>query len=448
LNSNLPSVLTYLYWILTLANIYISSRIYRKLGSSLSLRSLDPYSYLFFSQLFFCVLGSSFISSDLFQTEILYALGKSSFVYFLGWLTVQYSFVALAYALYLFNSSLANCSTIFIFRTRLSNPIRHRSLNVMLTSLIFIVLLLATIYVVSSNLYHPLIMVFNFSSEALAQIRSETKIGFPGIAFIRDYLFSGLAQIFSLYLFSVLLQKTTPVRCTLFIFSILLAFYATTFNLEKGPFIIYLISLLSMESLHGRVISKARIIALVFALAGLLLFFYLLTLGFDRPFSYFINEILGRIFLAQVSGVYLSLYTFPHYHDFIGFSGLSLFASALSLHPSDGVGRVLMSLYWPLEVKQGLLGYLSSYFPSEAYGNYGFSGLLLSPFIVALSTSLLTFLSLSFRNYHLGSSVFVYSLFNLPFTSSFVPFFYNPGLLFLLLILFSFDRISTVKRRY
>jgi hypothetical protein len=180
-------------------------------------------------------------------------------------------------------------------------------------------------------------------------------------------------------------------------------------------------------------------------IALLIISAYFLTLGNDITFSYLLDEISGRIFIAQVAGVFMTLSVFPDKFNFIGLDGINIWATAFDFPQSEGVPRIVMRYFWPTEVDSGLLGYMSSYFPSEAYGNFGVLGVLIAPFFVGMITIAYIAIFMRLRNVHLGSALVIYIIFNLPYTSNFTAFYYNPGLLLLIFSIVIFDSLTTPK---
>jgi hypothetical protein len=225
----------------------------------------------------------------------------------------------------------------------------------------------------------------------------------------------------------------------------LIAVIATTSNLEKGGFMIFLVSMFSLRTIAGHR-PNWKVVAMLFILLLLVLALsYRFTIGDHVDGAYLLREISGRIFVAQVAGVFMTLSAFPENIPFVGFTGIRLISSIFGFTQSEGSPRLVMSFFWPAEVDLGLLGYMSSYFPAEAYGNFGWPGAIVAPVIVGLSTVLYTAALLQLRNAHLRRAAVVFLLFNLPFTSNYSYFYYSPGLTILTIFLLICDRMSLVR---
>jgi hypothetical protein len=63
----------------TFFNLIATGYLYRNLGASLNISSPDPFSYLFFSQVLFAIIGSYLVVANLENSEWLSYLNKNDF---------------------------------------------------------------------------------------------------------------------------------------------------------------------------------------------------------------------------------------------------------------------------------------------------------------------------------------------------------------------------------
>jgi hypothetical protein len=420
----------------TVVTAIITFRLYRWAGARFDLKSIDPLTYIYFLQLIMASLGSYIIGANLVANDWVNYLSPMDPVRVIGWGIVQYGFFAgalgLLIGLKLFNrnepvaSLLRNTS----FRDN------RRSYHLMVWVILFTICVGAGLHVYTALGGFPLLSALSSNGDTLAAVRSKTKLGFSGITFIRDFGFIATSQIIAYYSYSLKLgNPNSRVFGTLFWLSLVLAILGLTINLEKGPLVIFFFSLMVIRFFHGRRSSMWAQTLSFLLLACLLVVTYLLTLGFDRTVWFFVDEIMGRILIAQVAGVFMTLSVFPEQYDFVLFSGIGVFSDAFGGPQSEGSPRIVMQHFRPIEVAAGLLGYKSSFYVAEAYGNFGAVGVLISPFIVGGVTAFYFIFFRRFQNKHLGVAGVTFIAFNLPYTSNFSAFYYNPGLWILLLIL-------------
>lgn len=432
---------------LTALNIFVTGHLYIRLGASLNLKTPDPYTYLFISQLVFAVFGSYFVLLSFDNTDWLTYLDSDSQVRLLGWLIVQYSFFAMSIAMVFAQSLLIRNRLRINFHKKLAS--HTPKLFHEYKTIIFLVFIVAIsgFYVFWTIGYIPILKLSESTGTALAIIRSETKLGYDGMGLIRDNFFIGLSQIVALYVFSLYLScKSSRVYKFTFFALIVVVLMSTTTNLEKGAFLVFLVSLISMYAYRGNSFSIYKVIVIGLALLTVLILAYRITFGDYVNGSYLVSEITGRIFIAQVAGVFMTLSVFPEIIPFVGFDGIGFFAKLFDYAQNEGSPRLVMSYFWPKEVELGLNGFMSSYFPAEAYGNFGVTGVLLAPFIVGITTVAYISIFIRLRNPHLGAACILYIIFNLPFTSNFAFFYYSPGLWIFTLFIWSSDKVLSYRR--
>ncbi|MBK57149.1 MAG: hypothetical protein CMC84_07685 [Flavobacteriaceae bacterium] len=414
----------------------ITYRFYRLSGARFELTSIDPLTFIYFLQLIMASVGSYIIAANLIDNDWINYLAPTEAVRFIGWGVVQYGFLGCSIGIFLGLKIFDRQHSRLNFLDNLSSKDVPKASHAVIWIFLFCLCFASGLHVYLSIGSFPIFSAFSSIGEALAIIRSDTKLGFPGVVFIRDFGFVALGQILAYYSYSLKLRyrKSIGPRILYWI-SLVIAFLALTLNLEKGPIVIFFFSLLVIRFFHGHRSSPMAQGLVFFLIGSLLVGTYLVTFGTDLPVEYFVEEIMGRIFIAQVAGVFMTLSIFPSEYDFVFFSGIGVLSDAFGGSQSAGSPRMVMEHFRPTEVAAGLLGYKSSYFVAEAYGNFGIIGMLLSPFIVGAITSLYFAILKKFKNQNLAIAGITYITFNLPYTSNFASFYYNPGLWILLLIL-------------
>ncbi len=414
----------------------VTYRFYRLSGARFELTCIDPLTYIYFLQLIMASVGSYIVAANLIDNDWINYLAPTDAVRFIGWGVVQYGFLGCSIGIFLGLKIFDRNHSRLNFLDNLSYKEIPWASHIFIWIFLFCICFASGLHVFLSIGSIPLLSALSSIGDALAIIRSDTKIGFSGVTFIRDFGFVALGQILAYYAYSLKLHYQASLSLKiLFWISLVIAILALTVNLEKGPIVIFFFSLLVIRFFHGRR-SSPMAQGFAFLLIGsLLVGTYLVTLGTDLPVAYFVEEITGRILVAQVAGVFMTLSIFPVEHDFVLFSGIGILSDAFGGSQSAGSPRMVMEHFRPNEVAAGLAGYKSSYFIAEAYGNFGFIGVLLSPFIVGAITSFYFAILKKFQNPNLAIAGITYIAFNLPYTSNFTAFYYNPGLWIVLLIL-------------
>ena len=102
----------------------------------------------------------------------------------------------------------------------------------------------------------------------------------------------------------------------------------------------------------------------------------------------------------------------------------------------------------PIGVEAGTAGVANTLFIGEAYANFALYGLLLSPFIVGSIIQLSYILIQKLPKNPIWVGLFCYLSYSWPVTGDFVGFLYNPGLLFIIVLLIGILLGGAVIRRY
>lgn len=144
--------------------------------------------------------------------------------------------------------------------------------------------------------------------------------------------------------------------------------------------------------------------------------------------------------MSQCGGTFMTLDLFPSVIDHLGFSSVSsLWASLFNLEYSETSARLIMGELFPGAVMEGTAGVMNSLFIAEAWANFGWYGLIISPIYVGFIIQSLFLFFLKSPKTPFFLAFFVYYSARSSLTGGFNAYIYNPQvLLFLgLIILFN-----------
>lgn len=369
----------------------VSFMMFRNVAGSMSLGNLNMISYTFYLYIFLM----SFVGSILIVNNLdnHYIINKIKFeqTRFTAWWMICYMIIALPAGMMVSKLFFPIKSSSRSLLDYFSRPIvslispRDTFLRYFLYGLSALSIL-AAIYTWYSMRHVPLVSLLSGQTgEALSRQRSESSLAFGGIEYIRNIFGLTMGPLLSYIAYAY--YKMTKSRgdqlwfSTLFITSMVLLLS----DLQKSPVILYLIGFLMMIIfIRGGV----RIGRVVFF--GLVALFLLVILYFSLSDTVTIDEMLslntgivGRVFLTSVAGFYHSLEIFPNSVDFLGFSTISNFLSDfLGIEHNERAGRIIMEHVFPNQTYSGTTGVMNAIFISEAWANFGFMGVLLSPVYV------------------------------------------------------------------
>ena len=181
-------------------------------------------------------------------------------------------------------------------------------------------------------------------------------------------------------------------------------------------------------------------------IGALLLIWYLLVDFDSLEYLYDPTKegLIARIVISEISALYAHIAYFSDLES-LGFSSISGSLSALFGLPNNPrSGEIIMQVLNPSWVERGLSGTFNTHFTGEAFANFSYAGLFLSPFVVGFSfifyNKLIKILS---SREHFPMMLFL--TFNLNVMAGFNNFIYFP---FFVLSLLVFLFIKLMRQSY
>lgn len=424
------------FTIISLIVLYCSIRLFKLNIGSFSITQLNMMSWIFYYEL----LAESFVASVLVINNIdnHYAIaraGEAARLY--GWLSVQYVMIALPLGMLMCNTVFKRNSVKVAFENFLNEKLQP-SLSKKDTYIRFIlyllsgISLLAVIYTFSQLKSIPLLAVLKGkSSVILAGLRQDSARNFAGNQYIRNLFAITLTPILCYISYAYYMMTKSKKDLVWFLCLFISSFFILTYDISKGPFISFIIGFVICRVLIVGKISKKTIIITAICCLLLLVVAYatvMKVVDFKTLFAYN-SGIVGRILLSQSGGTYLSFQYFPERHDFLGFSSLSRYVSEFfGISYNERSARLLMKIFNPEAIEQGIAGVINSLFVAEAWCNWGVVGVILSPLYVGFVIMLVFRFFVTSRKTPLMVGFFSYLSLKMPITGGVNDFIYNAGL--------------------
>lgn len=401
---------------------------YSKCSGTLKLEQLNPISII----LYYCWILVSFIGALL----IFYGFGNnpvlrisSSKIKRLGVFIVLYVMFAFIMGVYISKyivgvRNVKNTFTSFL-KKPIKNTVIHDSYLLFVFDCFSVVLFFSAVYVTYVTGYIPQLKLFSTADYAAVLLfRVESSRNFKGIIYVKTIFFEQLIPLFCMFYFAFYCKLKTKKVFRKFLFSLILAFYSLTFSLSKSPLVVFVI-LLFIEYIYikGGVKLKTFFRLIVFAFVLLILIFFILTKdSLSNVFTYLIN----RIFIDQISGMYLMFDMFPRQHDYLGISSLSHFlSSSLNITYSEPATRMAMETAFPAATARGEMNLLSTLFIGEAWADFGSLGLIFSPIYIGFLFGMAYYYIISHKK-NIFTIVFLANIsFGLSLTVQFNSYIYN-----------------------
>lgn len=378
--------------LISLIVLFISIIFFRFSIGSFALNKMSMIGYLFYFHVVLltyigvvAVVTHMDIEYDTYFFAITGAVSNESRV--LGWYATMYSIVVLPIGMIFSNM-------LFLGKLNASPFIKnYQSKNISYTftkdkseKSLFFTLIIFTIVATLSVLYvffiiktFPLYSLLSGEdSFVLRQLRGSAKLDFGGIVAIRDMIALPLPPLLS-YIVFILYKNTGLMKFKfLFYYLIALSILILTYNTEKAPVLLYGMSFLFLQGFIGKEASIFKLFFYSVIVLILLVLIYFAVSQFSNT-SHIIDLLLGRIFVAQTSAIFLAYEYFPSMHDHIGWTGVASIFAKISGEEVLASGRIIFEIYAPESVANGTAGYIVGLFSAESWILFGLVGVLLSP---------------------------------------------------------------------
>ena len=221
-------------------------------------------------------------------------------------------------------------------------------------------------------------------------MRSSASRGFGGNQYLRNFGIL-LTPFLSYVAYGYKLCRNNSFNRIWFYLMFFASILILTYDLEKAPLMWYLLGFIFFRVYLGKQLSTKALVLLFGGATSLIVLIYVILSVADVDTLFLFNQgIIGRLTLTSCAGLFLTFDIFPSRHAFLGFSSFSNLLSSLFGFPySERSARLVMEVGNPAAIDMGYAGVTNSLFVSEAYANWGWIGVVLSPIYVGFIIQLL-----------------------------------------------------------
>lgn len=408
-----------LYLLLWIMILVISFKLFQKASGTMSILRPNLLSLTFY----YSLLVSSFIGSLLIVMNIddhymIKRIANEDYR-LIGFLIISFIMVFMPLSM-LMLSKLAGFNAEKEFNSYIEAPVFEdpslkKGMYLMFVGLTF--LSIASIgYTILNLKVIPILELVKGSGNA-AEMRIEASRGFGGNTIIRNVFALTLTSILSMVTF-IYSHKTRELKWViLFLITFPAAIFMQVYDLAKSPIFFYMLMFLLLL-IYTRIIRltwfKVAVIGLtgVFGLIGIYVVVQGVS-GLDEILA-FNRGPLGRLILSQVAGFYMHLDLFGDRLPYL--MGKSLPSSILGLYDVEQIrsARLAMEVYFPERVEAGTAGVLNTLFAGEAFANFGYLGVILGTFYVAIYIQVVYIIFVRLPKDPLFVTLFVFFTVNIP----------------------------------
>ncbi len=432
-----------MFTIISIIILVFSWSLFRKVAGSMKISQINMVSWIFYYHLllFGFIASVAVINGWANKQTALLDIGQTARFY--GWLSVQYTMIAIPAGMLFINYLCGYKSNNKLFLLYVDSPLRtfvspkECFILLPLYGLSFIAILSVSYTFVVSH-QNPFTALFQvLAPTEIAIIRQELTVDFSGSNIIKNCFGVALTPTLSYIAYSY--WKLTKKRkhmiwfLVMFLFSILILM----FNLAKTPAAMYVLSFLFLKVLIEGRIKTRTLILLIGITITLILLAYVFVRRMDK-FADILSVMLPEIILGQAMGTYYSFEYFPNLHDFLGLSSLALpFSSFWGMDISEPVARIIMIIRYPWAVETGVAGVMNSLFVQDAWACFGFWGVIIAPIYVGMYVQIIYMFFLKSKKTPIMLGLFTYFTWKMPISSTFMDFLFNRYFVFLILVFLS-----------
>ena len=302
----------------------------------------------------------------------------------------------------------------------------------------------------------PILQMFmGADSLLLSTMRIEVTKEFAGNVIIRNIFGLMLTPILCYISYAYYRYSCTRKDFLWFLLMVILTVLILTYNLEKAPLVFFLIGFMFLKVyIDGEIRRKTLIIIGSFCFILIVGLYSFLSESFSlQELNNFRAGILGRVLLGQSTGLFMTFDTYPDVYDHIGFKSFSQnFLNLFDLVEEDRSSRVLMERYNATGVELGVGGVMNSFFIAEAFANFGWPGLILSPIYVGFLIQCMYIFFVSSKKTPIVLGIFAYFSYKGGISGGFNEYIYNPVLFIITVVIigayFGAGYLKIIKKHY
>jgi oligosaccharide repeat unit polymerase len=372
----------------SLVCLITSVLLFRRVDGSMSLLKLNTISYVFYFQ----IITSAFVGSIFLATGAIdyhpYAKPISDWVKIESWMWVMYSIVIMPLAMLAFNY-IVRIRPLYGFKNYLKKDIdlpKNNKTNV----IILLIMILTSVSILTFIFFKlervPLFtLLIDGDAKQAAIDRVSVRYNLGWLDYVKNLFGLMMIPIFTYYSYIIAQVKKKWYYYLMCFILVVTSALMLTFDTQKAPLAFFVLGFLILQTFISKGIPIRYFLMFGILPILLLLVAYQLTSNHNAITLFFnpTSAFYGRVFLSGYFGFPLSLEFFPEViNQPTYYSGFPSFVLRFLDIENTESARLVMKQMNPEGVKAGTANLFSGYYLGEAYANYGYLGLIISPVIV------------------------------------------------------------------
>ena len=369
----------YICFPVTIIITFFAFVMFKNTFGTMSVGIYMPHMHMFYFQLIIMTaMGILFVQSGI-RSNVLDVFGITEKSIFLSIIVIWYLMLALPIAIRIFGKKIN-------VKGFLEKNIVAEGINI--DKMFFRVCTFVALFCVFYCYMHdaPLFQLIKGSGQRVLIMRVSYGREFGGSYFIKNVLGESIVIGVSYILFLYYRSTKAKYWRNLFFINFICAIIISGASLSKSGIVNYLIPYIFLSVANGfRIRMKKWMKWGLIGIVIVLIMYGIQTsgeLGGIRALFDFYRGPIGRILFVQIQSLPAYFMIFPNMHPYTLGKGIALFRFIGLPHIESA--RVVAEYLEPVGVSQGWVGVANTIFLGDAYANFGWLGIIVSPFIVAL----------------------------------------------------------------
>lgn len=368
--------------IITIVILFITSLGFKRAFGSLSIETYMPHSHLFYYQIVAMTLVASLALGAGVRSDILIRFGITGESVELTLICIWYMLIALCIGLMFFmrNIDVKTCITQYCHKEILCDKERISRLFYVLCTLVA-VFCLFYLFLLDA----PIFQLLKGNIGRVLTSRVAYGRDFGGSAFIKNILGQHMTVTVSYITFLYYRKYKRKFWRNIFVINFVCALIISSASLSKAGTVAYLVPYLFLYTLTGKRLKIRIWIPYISILLLIVLGAYYIQSGGTRGYWEVLLDVdagpIGRIFFVQLQSLPAYFMIFPNRCGFLFGKSIPILSYISNIFVESA--RVVATYLEPEGVAAGYVGVANTLFLGDAYANFGWAGIIISPFIVA-----------------------------------------------------------------
>ena len=438
-------------YIIAILVIGLSIFLFKKASGTLKINLINVSSYVFYILMAFEFVGLTLIYLGFRDHYIIGKLNNNNVINIAYW-SMSYAMIILPITMILANRyifKIKNMKTTYIDNINKEivledNKVQQRIF--IFITIALVICFLAMIYVFYCIGYIPFFKYFDNNFDYATE-RININREFDGNVYVKNIIMVFLTPLLS-YIAYIYMRTTKQKKwLVLFIISFVLSIVVKTYDFSKAPIIYYICFFFIIEVMLGKTKKLKKIIPYLIITIILVLVLYYVIMGYNGNILSLTGGPMSRVIMSQAGALLLHFDAFPEKIDYLGGHSFPPFTKIIFGDGEYDVrsGRSVMALYFPENIENGTAGVMSTVFLGEAYANFGFVGVAISPIVVGLIFSAILCIYLKSKKTPLNIILYLecFIIFTNVLNAGFIDFFYNVNFILTLMLIFGLKILSS-----